>query len=332
MGLLLAGAATLILVSSMALPWWSYSGTDGRGDSQTLTFYPGITYSRDCDGANCSFRSGTYTESSAALSNTGKVFGALQSDLFLALLAGTGASIVALIVWVDRARVGAVRTAMAAAGLGALGSLVGPVWLVLSLVGALSLDGMLAAPATFYGTTTEANWGPGGGWILAIVAAVLFLASAVSQGTTLRFAKPWDAPLDERPPQPTDEPLPVTTPPDRIARLVALRRGGAITDDDLEAQKARILAPESLLRPIPIPPNRGSKEAARAHLDYLRSSGRYTADQQKEMRGRVTAAYGLSPSLEFPEEELHALAARRKAALIGEAEFARRKKEILETI
>jgi hypothetical protein len=332
LGMVLAGIATLLLVSTLLVPWWTYAGPDGRNDSVTLALSPGINYASTCSGRNCAIGSGSYTYSSTGLTATGRVFEGLETDVGLGLFLGVACFLVTLIAWVDRARLGAVRTAMGAALFAALVTVAGPIWLSAVLTGSLSADGLGFVPSSFSGDSASASWGPGGGWILAWVAAVLFLASAISEWRTLRYAKPWDAPLDERTPRPSRYPPPVTTPPDRLARLALLRQRGAITDADFEAQKTRILSPERLVLPVPIPPNAGSRKAAHAHLEYLRTSGRYTPEQLELQKANVLRAYGLSPSLLFPEEELYALLVRQRAGEMAPEEFERRKKEILDRI
>lgn len=322
----------MLLVSTLLVPWWTYTGTDGRGDSVQLKLSAGTTYTWECQGGNCSLGTGSYTYSSTGLNATGGILEYVEDGVGFSEFVGVVCFLVALFAWVDRARFGAVRTATAAALFAALSTLVGPIWMAVELPTGLVADGKEFASSGFYGTTSSANWGPSTGWIVAIIAVVLFLAATVSEWSTLRYAKPWDAPLDDRPTKPPTGPPPVTTPPDRLARLDLLRRSGAITDDDVSAQRARILASENLVGPVPIPPNVGSKKAAFAHLEYLRTSGRYTPEQQEMQRANVLRVYGLSPSFQFPEEELQALVVRQRAGQIEPEEFERRKREILNRI
>ena len=320
LGLLLAGIALLAVIGALLTPWWGCAFVY-QGDRIRLDLSAGTTYVQTCTGGNCTTYQQSYTYSSTGLTQSGRVLGDLGAALGLTLVLGTASFLAAMITWVDRARLGAVRTTMAvAAAAGAL-SAATPIWASTVLPGAVAANLAPVAGAQ--------DLGPLGGWVLAIVAACLFFASAVSEWTTLRYAKPWDAPLSTDPTPPSEEGPPVSTPPDRVQRLELLRQRGAITDEDFAEQRARILSVDRMVGPIPIPPNSGSRRAAQAHLDYLRESGRYRPDQLAAQTEVVLRAYGLSPDLLFPEEEIQALAVRFRAGKVTSAEFERRKKEIL---
>ncbi|HYK93784.1 MAG TPA: SHOCT domain-containing protein [Thermoplasmata archaeon] len=322
-GVVLAGIATLVLVAALFTPWWNCS-VDYQGDHITLTLYPGTTYFETCSGSNCGTPQESYTYSSRGLAETGAALEGTQTALGVDLFVGVTAFLAAVITWADRARLGAVRTTIAAAVAACILSLGTPIWLSNFLPGALGADlSPLGVPVT---------GGPLAGWVLPFVAFALFAAAAVAEWTTLRYAKPWDAPLSTATPTPSGEEPPVTAPPDRVLRLERLRNAGTITDEDLETQKARILSLEPLVQPVPIPPNSGSRKAAQAHLEFLRRSGRYKPDQLEAQRANVLRAYGLSPDLLFPEEEVQALVVLQRSGGIDQGQFERRKKEILDRI
>lgn len=323
LGMVLAGVGTLVLVGALLTPWWAYS-ISYQGDQVHLTIYPGTTYVQACSGQNCSAYQGPFTYSSTGLFQTGLVLEGLETALGIDLLVSAGCFLVGMITWVDRARLGAVKTTLASAVAAGGLSLGTSVWISAILPGAMAVDTS--------GLTGVENLGPLGGWFLPFIAAALFFAAAVSEGSTLRYAKPWDAPLSTAPPPPREDDLPFSAPPDRVLRVESLWRRGTISEEDFIVQKLRILSPESIVGPVPIPPNAGTREAARAHLDYLRESGWYSQVDFEIQRQNVLRAYGLSEGLLFPEEELEALLVRMRAHEIGTGEFDRRKKEILDRI
>ncbi len=322
-GVVLSGAAVLVLIGALLTPWWSCAFSY-QGDQISLTVYPGLTFDQTCMGQNCTWNRGTDTYSSAGLTQTGSVMQGSENALGFALFAGTACFFSAVITWADRARLGAVRTTMGAAAVAGALSLLTPILVSQALPNAFAAD--------LSGLGGVQNSGPLGGWMLMFVAAVLFVAAAASEWTTLRYAQPWDAPLSVGPAPTSKEEPPVTTPPDRVRRVERLWKQGAITSEDFEAQKARILDPGRLADAVPIPPNSGSRKAARAHIEYLQDSGRFTPVQLEAHTEKVLRAYGLSADFRFPEEEIQALLIRQRAGTVGKEEFDRRKQEILDRI
>jgi hypothetical protein len=237
---LLLIAVFVLVIGSLASPWWQISTTSG-GNRDSISFLPGSMYNVTCAAQCGGFSAGSFPYSVLMGSLGGLYEGILVLLAVSAVLTGLAALMAGLNALGWRGAASTRFWVYLCSGIAALVQLGALIWAAAGQPGAFpagsgfgaGASGSASPSSSFWGTNNAGSWGAGIGWYLALASVLLILVTIVLTMILSRTS------------------LPVTEPRTRTATAPTLTASRGYTPPPIATSAAR---PSVTRQPIYNPP------------------------------------------------------------------------------